>query len=369
MPLAKEGTKLEFVDALRGLAILGVIMVHTSQYSQFSVPYPVSNIIKEGARGVQLFYLTSAFTLFLSLSRRINCEKSPIRNFILRRLFRIVPMYYIGVGYYIWQDGLGPRYWLGDAAGISTFNIISNLAFLHGVSPYWITSLVPGGWSIAVEMMFYCFLPILFLRLHTLNQAFAFFLYALAARLFLHLLLKQFPLVDHEILWGNYLFLYFPSQLPVFCLGIVLFFIVVKKQSLKTVSGASILVFSALVLAQLAVGIPFAFPNHVVFSMGFLLLAIGLSASRCSLVVNPVISYFGKISFSMYLTHFAVLHWLGKLGVLGDPRFFRFEYIGRLSLVLAATTVISAITYNLVEVPAQKIGQKVINGLEKNKDC
>ena len=73
--------KLDYVDALRGIAILGVIMVHTSQYGHYNVPKIIANIIDQGARGVQLFYLASAFTLFLSFKNRLSREKSPIRNF------------------------------------------------------------------------------------------------------------------------------------------------------------------------------------------------------------------------------------------------------------------------------------------------
>ncbi len=64
--------KLDYIDALRGLAILGVIMVHS--ISDSNLPFIVERIFGQGARGVQLFYLASAFTLFLSFSNRIDKE-------------------------------------------------------------------------------------------------------------------------------------------------------------------------------------------------------------------------------------------------------------------------------------------------------
>ena len=50
-----------YIDALRGLAILGVIALHTSQ-----VTVPLGHLawmLHFGANGVQLFFTISAFTL------------------------------------------------------------------------------------------------------------------------------------------------------------------------------------------------------------------------------------------------------------------------------------------------------------------
>lgn len=93
--------KLDYIDALRGLAILGVIMVHTNQYGRSIGPNIFAKITAMGERGVQLFYLASAFTLFLSFKNRSRKEIFPIRNFFIRRFFRIAPMYYMGIFYYI----------------------------------------------------------------------------------------------------------------------------------------------------------------------------------------------------------------------------------------------------------------------------
>ena len=101
-----ENTNLRYIDALRGLAIIGVVISHCSLYGS-NILYPsfFSSILANGARGVQLFYIASAFTLFLSLHNRYNKEEKAFKNFFIRRFFRIAPLYYIGVCYYLWQDG------------------------------------------------------------------------------------------------------------------------------------------------------------------------------------------------------------------------------------------------------------------------
>src|SRR6267142_3828703 len=201
-----NGQKLNYIDALRGIAICGVLVVHCGQAGKNNYSSILQNMILNGAIGVQLFYVASAFTIFLTFAARYDKEINPTANFFIRRFFRISPMYYAGILYYLFQDGLGARYWLGDAAQVSTWNILSNVFFFHSFSPYWITSVVPGGWSIAVEMFFYCSVPFLFLRIKNLNHAVLFFVFTLILRIILNSLLHRFPLIAFDRLWDEYLF-------------------------------------------------------------------------------------------------------------------------------------------------------------------
>ncbi|MGV8947466.1 MAG: acyltransferase family protein [Lutibacter sp.] len=356
--------KLDYIDALRGVAILAVLIVHTNQYGSTTLPLTIKNIIGQGSRGVQLFYLASAFTLFLSFKNRYTREKLPLRNFFIRRLFRIAPMYYLGICYYLFQDGFGPRYFLGDATQISTLNILSNFTFLHGFNPYWINSLVPGGWSIGVEMTFYAIMPLLFFKIKNINHAFNFFIISTSISLFLNLLLMKFPLIGFDRLWGEFLFLYFPSQLPVFSLGILLYFVIAENESLKNISGKSILVFSGMVMIQISIGFQFI-SHHVLFGFAFFLLAYGLSVFRFKLIVNPVINHIGKISYSMYLVHIAVLYWLNEFNFVDYWNNGMLNFSTRFLVVLVLTSLISTITYNIIEVPFQNVGKKIINRWEK----
>lgn len=357
--------KLAYIDALRGLAILGVLMVHTREYGHFNVPDMIGNVIGQGARGVQLFYLVSAFTLFLSFKNRKHHEKFPIRNFFLRRLFRIAPIYYIGICYYLFQDGLGPRYWLGDETQITTSNIVSNFLFLHAFNPYWITSVVPGGWSIGVEMTFYAVLPLVLARVKNLNQAFSFFIFSILAKLILQIVFMRLQLISDDRLWGEYLFLYFPSQLPVFCLGVLLYFTLIEGEGLGNVSAKSVFFFSCLMLVQLGTGTHIIFSNHILFGIGFLLFAFALSVYPTRIIVNTIISYIGKISFSMYIVHFAVLHWLSRLTVIDCVGSGALNFLLSYFIVSVLTIIIASLLYYTIELPTQELGKRIIIRLEK----
>ena len=61
--------KLQYIDALRGWAILAVLAVHCSTWVRPDHPL-LWSIASKGAVGVQLFYLVSAFTLLLSANAR-----------------------------------------------------------------------------------------------------------------------------------------------------------------------------------------------------------------------------------------------------------------------------------------------------------
>ena len=357
--------KLDYIDALRGLAILGVIMVHTSQYGSTVLPGFISDIIRQGSRGVQLFYLASAFTLFLSFKFRSNSEKFPIRNFFVRRFFRIAPMYYLGICYYLFQDGTGARHWLGNESHVTSANIISNFLFLHGFNPYWINSVVPGGWSIGVEMTFYFIFPFLFSKIKNINQIFNIFVICLFLKLLPQLFFMKFHFISDNNLWSEYLALYFPSQLPVFCLGIILYFLAMDGENIKKISGSSLLIFSILLIAQLTIRINFILSEPILFGIGFLILGLALSKNRNIIIVNPIITYIGKISFSMYLVHFAVLHWLTYLNFIDYFKNSVINYITRYILVNIITIMISTLFYKIIEVPFQGFGKKIITKFER----
>lgn len=360
--------KLKYVDALRGIAIMGVLVVHCGQHgSNDHLPSLVQSVVMNGARGVQLFYVASAFTLFLSLAGRRTLEARPWLNFYIRRFFRIAPMYYLAICYYLWQDGFGPRFWLGDAHQVTSWNIAANIFFVHGLNPYWITSVVPGGWSIAAEMLFYCLVPVLFLKIRNSREAFALVLGALLMRACLQFFLHRLSPIGSQALWMYYLNFYLPAQLPVFCLGILLYFIVKENYSV-TVTPLLIVVLFFLCIGHL-VGVRLLYDDFL-FSIAFVLLAIALSRRAFPLFVNPLLVYLGKVSYSMYLVHFAVLYWMERSGVVdfipaSSPVNAILNFSIRLVILTGLSALASTLFYKVVELPFQAMGKKLIDRISR----
>lgn len=111
-------------------------------------------------------------------------------------------------------------------------------------------------------------------------------------------------------------------------------------------------------------------PNYLCFGVAFVLLTYALALYPVRLPVNPFTIYAGKISYSMYLTHFSVLHamvqfhltdWLPQPGLGAGLLNFALRYLTLLALDLGVSTL----TYHLIEKPGVALGKRLIAGLEK----
>jgi peptidoglycan/LPS O-acetylase OafA/YrhL len=365
--------KLQYITVLRALAILAVLVVHTTQTADIQkIPEQLAGLLNNGMRGVQLFYMLSAFTLFLTYTSHSRQELYPKRNFFIRRFFRIAPLYYLAIIYYLWQDGFGPRFWLGDAPGVSNLNILSNFLLLHSFSPRWINSVVPGGWSVGIEFVFYAMFPFIFSRIRNMQDAVNFTLITLAFRSLMLVILVHHPLMHDTRFWIDYLYLYLPDQLPVFSLGFWLYFIIYEKDKLQ-ISGASMLLMSLLAIAGLATQIDkqidYLIPTTFWWGLAFVALAVGVSKYQPRILFNPLTNYIGTISYTIYLTHFAGIHLLeyfhltnplkgqGRIALFGNLAFNYTE-------ILLTSMAISTPLYYSIEKPMQDVGKRLIARME-----
>lgn len=354
----------DFIDALRGIAILLVIATHVAPIAHPSLPI-LRMIAQNGAYGVQLFYIVSALTLFLSINQRSHLEKSPIRNFFIRRLFRIVPLFYFSMLLYTLVFGTGPSYWAPD--GLKWWHYALTLLFLNGWHPEAINAIVPLGWSIAIEMTFYPFIPFLYQRIKNISGA----IFLITASLVLQVLLVIFykPILLNYAtgyIVQAYFYLWFFAQLPIFGLGILVYLILKEKPERNLQLGNALLVFFAfLYIAFLQTGSYVeSIPHHFFYGIAFLLLTLGLYFNPTKLLVNSFTKWIGKISYSLYLVHFVFLPYLRgwiNLDGIGKTAQFSLYFL----ILLAISSAISFITYQVIELPSMNAGKKLIHKLEQ----
>jgi len=397
-------------DALRGYAICGVLIVHCSLpflagvihlsdggrqvnlaashhateggaaplIEPFNPAY--ARIVQFGANGVQLFYIVSACTLFWSLYSRTRADRKPLAAFFLRRFFRIAPAFWLAIIASLCIDGRGPRY--NEPNGITNFDLISTFLFAHGWTPGSINSVLGGDWSIAVEMSFYLILPFCFLFIRKLSHAFlfifaAYFLNQFASSAYTHLFAGRFR-PSEMYLFNQFLTLWLPSQLPIFGFGFALFFLVRDRLQHPGVSASklpnafsarpNILLIGALMvwaatiyLADFVITIP------TMISLGIILLLFAwlLIWFPIRLLVNPLIGHVGKVSYSMYLCHFLLLHYLVDWVDLRTPTFSAFEKYGALlAVTFVATVAVATVSYFVVEQPMIRFGKHLLGRLQ-----
>lgn len=359
MDLNKDLNKKEFkyIDALRGYAIIAVIIVHISHTEGLKLTETFLKIVTQGARGVQLFFIVSSLTLFMSYELRSKVELNPVRNFFIRRFFRIAPMYYLAIIYYIFQNNLIPN---------STQGVLLNTFFLHGFSVNWINTIVPGGWSIGVEMMFYCCLPFFFTRITNLKSAINFLLVSLILKGFVEFSIKLLVEQTNVEMFNNFLFFYLPSQLPIFALGAILYQLLKSGiEEIKEITNSQIMIFLIFLFYYLITRDQIFINDNLLFGIGFLVFALLMSRSNSKLLINSYICLIGKVSYSLYLVHFIVIYWLGQ------KYFFLYfnngiiDYFFRLIMVISIGTIISFALNKLIELPFQTLSKTIINKLKK----
>ena len=334
-------------------------------------------VAEQGHEGVELFFLISALTLFFSLDSRRRSERRPTLNFFIRRFFRIAPLFYTGALFYFVFDRAMTG---GTASGGSSIGcILATLVFVNGWSVDWINRLVPGGWSIAVEMNFYLLVPWLFRKLRGVRDAIQLVLAALiggaAASFALKWLLGRSYEGGSTQDIARFVWYWLPSQLPIFCLGFALFFIIrpVLKDEGKPARSAGpnphfLLVLAAYLAAAVTFSEPALYLGHLLFGVAFLLLTWSLALYPNALLVNRVTQYMGKVSFSAYISHFAVLD-LVERGLAGQVPSFAalrpdIQFAAFVAICTALTVAISTLTYRLIEVPGQELGRSLIRFLE-----
>ncbi len=121
------------------------------------------------------------------------------------------------------------------------------------------------------------------------------------------------------------------------------------------------LAFASLVFLQLASEVEFLFNKQIVFGIAFVCLAIALEKRPIKMLTHPAFLFIGKISFSLYLVHFAVIHVLLHFQLLDvfENGLINFTY--KFFIVTLLSIPIATLCYKFIEVPSQKLGHKFIN--------
>lgn len=353
--------KFAYVDALRGVAILLVIFTHFGQWvPKDSLFFAVAPL---GKYGVQLFFVMSAFTLCHSLNRMPKFDKYSYASFMARRWFRIAPMYYLAIPLYFiisvmfWNQtdpvGFTP---IGD---YTISHVLFHLFLVHGWVPSCFNYVVPGGWSIGCEFIFYSIFPFLFLwarrkatvLLYLCVVAFL----VVAVMVFMRLHFGRIGAVGVSF----YIYCSIFNQLPCFCMGILYFlysqrFVFNRAFALVMIAGAMLLTY----LDDTKLGMALTPGIAGVLSVG---LALILEKQK----IPSLLCKIGQYSFSMYIFHFAFVWIIGMVFRDRLPLYAQSSLtaIVGYGAVVACTYAISALSNRFIEEPFIALGGRVASAI------
>jgi peptidoglycan/LPS O-acetylase OafA/YrhL len=376
------------VEGLRALAAISIVVLHVWG---FSTPGEVlgSPSISDGLStlsvGVTLFFTLSGFLLYRPFAASIarGLPHMPIRAYLRNRVLRIVPVY--------WAILLIAALVLGSAnvhvADELTAGRLSNPGDLASagllLQDYRPSTMVIGigpAWSLAVEVVFYCVLPLLVLAtavaarlcgsrrdrvLTLLGPPLVLLLVGLSGKYVAHSSLPGTPTAGYGQNWHSVVERSFWAQADLFTFGMV-----VAVLYTEIVDGRLALPAywrRAAVAMALLVFIPCAWTMHG-GDQSYLLQntgeAFALALAFAALVVprhgptplravriletRPLVAA-GVISYSVFLWHHPIIMWLAS-------HHLTLRGWGGLALntlvVLILVGAFSALTYRFIELPA-----------------
>ncbi len=356
-----SGRRLDFLDALRGIAATYVVLYHLANIPSphLAVPVWAERVVGAGGTGVTLFFVVSAFSLFYTMPRRER-DRSPTRSFYVHRLFRIAPLFYLWIVLTLARDA-----WLGVHHGPPA--IAASVAFVFNLLPGQQQGFVWAGWTIGVEMIFYLVFPLVYRVVRGAAGALLLALGCWLAWLAYGWGAVRLPSPAFAAVATEWLFL---RHFPTFAIGAVCYFVwrdgagTSLPERRRRRGGAVLIAIALLLYGGLLSGRLQALPLDPYYWQGpmYGCLLVGLALRPIPVLVNRLTRFLGTISYSVYLNH-------PTLVLLLTPLYRRLylhapsvgvAFVASVALTFALLIPISWVTYRCVEEPGVRLGRRLI---------
>lgn len=355
--MTTPSTRFAHIDSLRAIAAILVIWMHTAEnFVLFAAPSiqdrlnDISHFADFGRLGVVIFFAISGFVIPSSLKPG---QPGACREFLIKRLFRLYPIYWISIPF-----GL-VTFWYLWGKEISPATVFWNLTMVQEALGF--TSVQGQYWTLQTELVFYGLCVMLFLKgwLHS-----AYVLCALVA------VLSALCLLPIGLAFISHLSPYtLPPALSTLALNLgvmfwgALFRIWYDKTPMPVLARLAvfgfIVVWSAMavfaVMYYLLVNADIKILHFFVpYALG---VAVFAGLAIYGKVKAPWLVWLGTISYSLYLFHPVVFYSLSWVAQIGQVQWLQGWPTGAYMLAsLAGTIALSSLTYRYIEQPAMRLG-------------
>jgi len=354
------------IDGIRFLAILMVVCFHSFGYllekgnlkaMQGFEAHPWFNqLLSNGGRGVQLFFVLSGFILCMPFAHQYinHGKKTDVKKYYLRRLTRLEPPYIIAmIGIFCLQIVMH----------IYTFkallpHLLASLVYSHGLIYHHEPIITVVAWSLEVEIQFYLIAPLLF-RLLKLS--------AVTRRSVLVIGALGFICLQHYVPTG---FESIYSEIQYFLMGILLADLYVSNYAHGTFNKVWAVPAAVIALAFISY-LPFHHEFYAQlwfpFLIAFLYYTIMKNHALKKVFSFKFIPVIGGMCYSIYLVHYTIISFVGRYAThIEVTQYFLPNLFIQLSILCIAVLLVSSIFYFFIERPF--MSQKWINLLyKKNK--
>jgi peptidoglycan/LPS O-acetylase OafA/YrhL len=370
----------EWLDVLRGIAILSVVAVHTIAYANSIVSFHGGEIsdrftstLEFGIYGVELFFFLSGYLL----ASIYGFSSQPLMpTYWLRRAARIWPLWIVFLLFSIIRGEVGGGGGWSDIVNSSSGStslvqnpliaIVMGLTFTLWVSGLLWNTLIPGGWSIQAEVAHYIVFPII--RRHSLSRILTVMGLINLATYFSNELIHShlrgnFPSVVTNIILA-WIRLNLFATFGYFLLGVVAYLTFEYYQKFGTVSG----------LSQRLRSNPFSIG---LYSVSFLVAPLNggpqIACLGC-LTLFITFSYWvnhtqkikkffvllGKYSYFVYFCHFQILAAIAAVLMRIESSFTflfsqLFVFVSLITLVVATSLLFAVPSMKWIEMPILKM--------------
>jgi peptidoglycan/LPS O-acetylase OafA/YrhL/peroxiredoxin len=381
----RKAARYSELDALRGAAALGIVGLHAYQNSRglngqyaYENDWVPQHLLANLDFGLGMFFALSGFVIFLPFARAIveGREHIGVKEFALRRAFRILPLYYIAI-FAVWDSR-----WYNGPGQIA--DLLRHLTFTQVYSNSRIFYTIGPAWSLAVEVHYYVLTGVLVWvltkiarrvrarRVRIVLVAAPAVLLVLASIAFKcwayyirHYSLDNATAAKHYTIYYSAL-----SRADQYAFGMLLAVFVVVAAGWRPKTATLPRMLTVLGVLSFALMVPFradhATDSAFVELFYYTFTGLGATMLMAAIVLSDPnwrtmrvlrsrpLQLLGIVSFSLYLWHEPIMLSLEKHGVLvfkGQPSIWPLTCVALMIVAVACAWV----SYRLIEVPGERL--------------